>query len=91
MSSVRVVMVTRLAARVGDHDGEAEGAARLGPAASGVAVLITVTVGSTLVSVTVASSVSVAVVPSLSMPMTVTTSVWAAPASPVKFPVNEQV
>ena len=45
-------------------------------------------VGGTSVMVTVASSVSVAVEPSMSVTTTVTTSVWVAPASPMKLPVN---
>ena len=47
--------------------------------------------GSRLVMVTTASSVSVASLPSSSSPVTVTTSVWLAPALPVKLPVNEQL
>ena len=48
-------------------------------------------VGLTSVRLTMASSVSVAVLPSLSTAAAETTSVWLAPALPVKVPVNEQL
>src|SRR5436305_5388156 len=55
---------------------------------SGVAVLRTAITGTTLVSVTVAWSVSVTTVPAASWAVTVTVSVWDAPAGPVKLPGN---
>src|SRR5687767_8827515 len=57
----------------------------------GLPLLSTVTVGAALVIETVASSLSVADDPSLSVTVAVTTSVWLAPASPVNDPTNEQV
>ena len=53
---------------------------------SGFAVFTTWTVGIRLVMVTVASSVSVTVLPLTSVPTTVTVSVCWAPAGPLKFP-----
>src|SRR5687768_6999729 len=56
----------------------------------GVASLTTLMTGGRSRMVTVASSESVAVVPSASVTTTVTTSVWDAPAAPVKSPGKVQ-
>ena len=57
----------------------------------GLADFSTRMTGSRLVRVTTASSVSLTELPSSSAPVTVTMSVWLAPALPVKLPGNEQV
>src|SRR4051794_18085828 len=89
MSSVRPVMVmvsglvlvTRtLKVKVPPGSGRDEGSADFSTRIDGAAVMFTV-----------ASSVSVAVLPSLSVAVTVTTSVWLAPGAPVKAPGNVHV
>jgi hypothetical protein len=91
MLSVRLVMVTDSAAlslrtrtvkvKVPPGSGRVRGAASL----------MTVMTGGTPSRVTTASSVAVAVLPAASVPTAVTTSVWLAPALPVKVPGKEQV
>src|SRR5215210_3690055 len=89
MSSVRVVMVrafgpvlvtTTLKVK------EPPGAGRV----VGVALFSTEMSGTMLIRLTVASSLAVTTVPSSSVAVTVTTSVWDAPAGPVKSPGNVQ-
>src|SRR5687768_14871672 len=87
MSSVRAVMVTVSVPGFDTTTVKVKvppGAGRV----SGVAVFTTATTGTTLVMRTMASSVSVTMTPAAFWPTTVTTSVWEAPAWPVKGPVN---
>jgi hypothetical protein len=58
---------------------------------AGVGTLETVMVGGTSVMVTTAVSLALACEPSLSTTVTVTSSVWLSPASPMKEPSNWHV
>ncbi len=58
---------------------------------AGSGVLVTLMVGRTSVSVTLASSVAVAGLLSSSLAVAVTTSVWLAPRRPLKVPVKAQL